>query len=144
MSLDTWKQEFYPVAAVECPGNVVDAIAHSIRKWTGLTKENLERHGLRKVSADGIGEGDEPSVSDGTKFYTCSFSCALCVHFSCAACPLAQARGGDGDGRGHVPCDSPRSDESLILTPWRSWTDKADPQPMLTWLRKAADANTPI
>lgn len=39
MSLETWKEEFYPIPADEVPES--QALAHSLRKWEGLRKENL-------------------------------------------------------------------------------------------------------
>jgi hypothetical protein len=47
MSLNTWKIEFYPQEACEVEDQL-EAAKHSLRKWGGLTTENLERHGLVK------------------------------------------------------------------------------------------------
>lgn len=40
MSLKTWKLEFYPVEASTVSKE--DALDHSLRKWEGLTEENLK------------------------------------------------------------------------------------------------------
>lgn len=45
MSLQTWKDEFYPVPASEPIGGHKAQIEHSLRKWRGATKENTEKHG---------------------------------------------------------------------------------------------------
>jgi hypothetical protein len=37
MSLESWKAEFYPIPADEVKKK--DALAHSLRKWEGLRKE---------------------------------------------------------------------------------------------------------
>ena len=44
MSIESWKAEFYPTPADEASKD--QAIAHSLRKWEGLRKENLDRHEL--------------------------------------------------------------------------------------------------
>jgi hypothetical protein len=88
MSLATWKKEFYPKAA----GNVSQksALAHSLRKWRGLTKVNLKKHGLVM---------DYECLSDGKPETPCIIiddsSCALCQCFyyalagePCATCPI--------------------------------------------------------
>lgn len=137
MSLETWKQEFYPVTAAKCAKGATEAILHSIKKWEGLTPENLEKHGVTAAawSIDGFNaKGARVSEMIG------SDSCALCKQFykkggACRSCPLCAVRG-------DVGCDSERGDEKV--SPWAAWTDELDPQPMLMWLRKAADANTPI
>ena len=44
MSLESWKAEFYTIPASKCPEEY--AIEHSLRKWTGLLPENLDKHEL--------------------------------------------------------------------------------------------------
>lgn len=43
MSLITWKAKFYPEPA-NARMSKRDALLHSLRKWEGLTKENLKKH----------------------------------------------------------------------------------------------------
>lgn len=43
MSIKTWKAEFYPYSAHLCTRE--NAAEHSLQKWRGLSKENLEKHG---------------------------------------------------------------------------------------------------
>ena len=45
MSLQTWMDEFYPTPAQKFPTEL-EAVEHSLRKWKGLTKENLEKHSV--------------------------------------------------------------------------------------------------
>lgn len=117
MSLVTWKEEFYPVSA-----NVVskeDALDHSIVKWTGLLKKNLEKHKLTHMSK-------QIADSECRSMIISSCSCALCVHFEdigCPGCPLYASLG--------QRCDSTR--ESV----YQAFTTYHDPEPMLAALIKA-------
>lgn len=134
MSLVTWKQQYYPR-----PANRVgkrSALAHSLRKWEGLTKEALRAHGLMTTELGDVTE----SAGYGEKYFNVdSASCALCVHYLqedqldyCTSCPLAQARGG-------VRCDeySATLDGDRGHSPFSIFTSKGDARPMLRWLRKA-------
>ena len=133
MSLATWKAEFYPTEAKDCPAD--QAIEHSLRKWRGLRAETLRTHGLKTSVGDLVD-------SEGKRFVMGAESCALCEQFykatvdyedRCAACPLAQARGG-------VSCDETTSEERNA--PWWEWGDKYNPEPMIAALEKAlADKN---
>ncbi len=110
MSLETWKEEFYPIPADEVPES--QALTHSLRKWEGLRKENLEKHG---VGATG-GYVDEMSIDSST--------CALCHHHidsvRCATCPLVKLTMGGN-------CDS----EYV----W--WNHAGDPEPMIELIKNA-------
>lgn len=145
MSLDTWKQAFYPVPADESDKS--DAIQHSLTKWEGLRPDALAEHEL-EFFGGGIrdGLGNYLSVSAST--------CALCeCHFddikckddpdiepedhTCGTCPLYLARG-------NVACDESRTDETI--SPFYYWTHTTNPEPMIGWLKKAQaweDANDP-
>lgn len=105
MSLETWKAEFYPTEAKDCPAE--QAIAHSLRKWEGLTVENVDKHA---VVFDGwwkvLGEPEEKPLTIDSE------SCALCVNYitdekrpyidaegdedatTCGDCPLMAQNGG--------------------------------------------------
>lgn len=48
MSIKTWKEEFYPVKPRKSM-TTKEAIEHSLRKWEGLRKSNLKKHGLEQV-----------------------------------------------------------------------------------------------
>lgn len=126
MSLATWKQEFYPE-----PARLVyerDAIAHSLRKWRGLTQDNLKRHGLENHI-------DEIQDEDDCSFPVTSETCALCqVHkahispFSCGQCPLAAVHGGQ-------PCDERTGTESM--SPYVAFIVHHEAGPMIELLENA-------
>ena len=123
MSLKTWMAEFYPAPARDALKE--QAVEHSLRKWIGLRKENLERHGIV----------DAEPYSIGTMHIDAS-SCALCKHYwslndehACVMCPLAIVRGG-------VSCDCPTAEEGLS-GPLSVWRSRCDPEPMIAWLKKA-------
>ena len=110
MSLDTWKAEFYPVPADSVAET--DALTHSLRKWEGLRKESLEKHGLR---------------TNVGWFRIDRSTCALCQRhlksYTCRTCPIATV---DVEGNS-VCCD----DE------YRIWVFEKDPEPMITLIKNA-------
>jgi len=123
MSLESWKQEFYPVEARDVLK--ASAIEHSLQKWKGLRPENLQKHNLSAFAMM-----DHQFVSGA--------SCALCTHYlepahqdipRCTECPLYKLRGG-------YPCDVETPSE--ILSPYSAWTDDSDPEPMIALLEQAA------
>lgn len=130
MSLQTWKAEFYPVSAQSDVARA-DPVAHSLRKWRGLTPENLARHGVWRVGSCAIGDDTVTMAIDET-------TCSLCVwygehdelcRYSCRLCTLYATRG--------CFCYMPRADEGL--SPWRAWTHNGDPLPMIQALEAAQE-----
>lgn len=133
MSLATWQVEFYPTPAAGTA--VTDAAIHSLRKWRGLTCENLSRHDVRRGAFGSIEDVDG-------HFPISTETCALCSHFwedvedydycdedhHCGDCPLARARGG-------IACDDEREGETC--SPYQAWVERGDPQPMILWLEQA-------
>lgn len=127
MSLATWKKEFYPIPASRV--KKADALAHSVRKWLGLRKAGLKKHGLQRYR-EGIAEDD-----CGKGLLTIhAETCALCRAYfdrtgGCDQCPLYQSRSffscGDVD---------PYNEQT---SPFDSWVDEGDPNPMIAALRKA-------
>jgi hypothetical protein len=94
MSIESWKEEFYPEPA---SGKFVkrtdlSACRHSLRKWRGLTKENLQRHGLTQ-DGNTLYEELPPDSED-------DFSDRRVTSFGCLSCILYKVRGGQA-------CDSP-------------------------------------
>jgi len=147
MSIESWKAEFYPVEARSCPED--QAIAHSLKKWDGLREENLHKHELQpNKSTDIVAIRHELGAEN--IFYIHSSSCALCEHFyapegldededgeeppMCNTCPLAIARAENGEP---IPCDHERLDE--VRSPWAEWSREKNPEPMIFWLKKAAE-----
>lgn len=141
MSLETWKAEFYPIAA--CDTKEEDAITHSLQKWKGLTPYNLTKHNVRLTDYAWVidPETSEPNRSTGLKVD--GDSCSLCHHFllsgdeyedsACETCPLYKARDG-------VACDQERDDEEEA--PWYEFrSETANPTPMIFWLEKTLELN---
>lgn len=115
MSLDTWKAEFYPVRAIDCPEE--DAVRHSVMKWCGLTAENLERHGLKQLSG-GREIGDIEGGFSLPYLKINDSTCALCqYHYDddalCPACPFVIWHG------------------DTCWSAYSAWTLGSDPQHMI-------------
>lgn len=123
MSLESWKQLYYPITAEEAaklsPHGIIE---HSLIKWRGLRPETLAEHGLWFSYS---------SLTDGTYVLPITGqSCSLCEkHYdyskdepdSCSSCPLAQL------GASGTDC----------FTEYRHWRDTRDPEPMIALLEKA-------
>lgn len=89
MSIESWKDEFMPVDASEFrEKSDLECLKHAHKKWTGLTKSNMERHGLFKVTNYIHNNADKISIADET--------CSLCRKYyneytdetACFMCPL--------------------------------------------------------
>lgn len=137
MSTETWKAEFYPVDASTKMTNL-EAVRHSLKKWRGLTPENLARHDVNiNARPDGglaVGRLLQGEGSDGLAIN--SVSCALCHKHSdefhyCRTCPITRAVGSR--------CDRVRFEEGSTewTSPWHKFDRQADPMPMITLLKKA-------
>lgn len=136
MSIESWKAEFYPIPAEDCPKE--QAITHSLRKWEGLRKDALGRHAIGLTDSGFLIGGDR------TIFLVNASSCALCEHFyneanedePCANCPLAIARGGFA-----CDCEKPCEHNS----PWAAWQYNKwhDPEPMIAALKAALASQPP-
>ncbi len=119
MSKETWLAEHYPIPAKHVLAK--DALAHSIRKWEGLTRRELAHHGLEQPPI---------SVDGGT--------CALCHHFyeteadeDCDDCPIVEYQG--------FPCTmSSRSNDED--SPYAKWKSRGNPVPMISLLWRTAEA----
>lgn len=133
MSLESWKQEFYPIEANEVSKE--NAISHSIRKWEGLRKENLKKHG---VYVKGSLSWLIDNIADKT-FILRSSTCALCYLYyegfsntnQCLECPLYRIRN-------NVQCDEKMKNEKY--SPYSNLHDRGrngSPEPMIMWLKLA-------
>lgn len=123
MSIETWKAEFYRTEPSDCKKE--DAVQHSLTKWRGLTQENLDKHGLRKVG---------PHLTDSKyQFYINDATCSLCFYYlknnrtvvdakynRCSGCPIYLATG--------CPCDEGE------LSPYKMWLLGNNPSPMINLL----------
>ena len=153
MSLETWKAEFYPIEADKTTKE--QAIEHSLRKWQGLTPENLKKHGVIHERFAGVIDENDFRAGKPTYMYPEAVpidagTCALCHHYHsepddggylddeepddyCGECPLKLTR--------HATCDNARDDENT--SPWSAFNSPynapSDPQPMIFWLQKALE-----
>lgn len=132
MSLATWKAQYYPVPAQDCPKE--QALEHSRRKWIGLRKENLEKHGL----CYGQHIGAIYAEGNASKLDIDGHTCALCAVYGptdedCGGCPLFLARG--------VRCDESHGNDAAQLSPFHAFVDgdKADPEPMIALIERAIE-----
>lgn len=140
MSMETWKAEYYPVDASAAGLKKGDAAMrkfatkHSLRKWIGARKENLDKHGLRLRSLTVT----EPAPGGDIELPFTASTCALCeVYYNreadgsnarCVRCPLYKISGepcfgGDGTDR---PYDAAHS---------------GDLEPMIKLLSQAAEVD---
>lgn len=93
MSLQSWKEEFYPSNAADefqfdpTPQKelVIKAIEHSLKKWIGLSPENLKKHDAYRRGVDQyetseiISDGSEKlCTSYRQRMWIGSSSCSLC------------------------------------------------------------------
>ncbi len=124
MSLESWKQLYYPITAEKAaklsPHGI---IKHSLTKWRGLRPEVLAEHELR-IEFSWIKDKTADNLPITGQ------SCSLCEkHYdyskdesdSCSSCPLAQL------GASGTDC----------FTEYRHWRDTRDPEPMIALLEKA-------
>jgi hypothetical protein len=133
MSLKTWKEEFYPEAPTKRM-TAISAIENSIRKWEGLTRANMDKHGLVKLFDESIIVEEEPKSR--AKFLVTASTCALCKKYynrkaylneeedsACFMCPLYIIKG--------EQCDDKQSSPYII------WMDTGNPRPMISLLKRA-------
>lgn len=125
---ESWRKIYYPIEASEAAkGSMLDAVKHSLKKWTGLTKANLKKYGLRNAYGL-IGTKYQPY-----EFWADDDTCSLCNKYlhkdgNCRKCPLYIVRDG-------VQCDSQMDAEKE--SPYGLFIAKGKPTQMIKWLRKA-------
>lgn len=124
MSLQTWKKEFYPHTASSRKA-LAKPITHALKKWRGLTDENLKRHNIKTTYLGNLRD-DENNF-----FVINSNSCTLCklyINLHCIGCPLYITRK-------HYACHYPTRNEDF--SPYDSFTVLNNPQPMIKALELA-------
>jgi hypothetical protein len=138
MSLQTWIDEFYPKNAAEVSLlSDEEMLNHALKKWSGLTRDNLEKHDVFK---DGGRIADLLIV--GKYFYISVETCALCEAYlndhdyyddngRCKQCPLSKYRDG-------FPCDIAKFSETY--SPYTTWKKTGDPTDMINLLKESKDA----
>lgn len=128
MSIETWKQEFYPEKARSDMSDL-EACEHAIKKFTGTLRENLEKHGLRLHYGSVTS-----SILETPGFIFSSDNCAFCLKYldrydeggRCSKCPLKTIR--------KIPCDLPSKEG-----PWGKFIKEDNPKPMLELLNKVKE-----
>jgi len=128
MSITSWKAEFMPTyPEIAAYKGELAAAKHSLLKWRGLRK--LEEHDIRVSDSDLYDENDEGIEMN-------SSTCALCIcagydiALECDSCPLFRVRG-------NTSCTRARVDEEI--SPYESWEEHTDPEPMIKWLKETVE-----
>ena len=125
MSIVTWKSEFHQIDATAVPAK--EATEHSLKKWRGLTPQNLEKHGLESTPIGNLMDVEASMVV----FSVNARTCALCQIFfddtknigdTCDSCPLFEQLGHSCDFNGSAP--------------YSKWQKDKDPFPMIEALEK--------
>lgn len=126
MSLQSWREEFYPTQATIATSNKEKSIKHSILKWAGLSRKNLEKHDLMKNGKSIFERSCQYS------FDVDDSSCALCLKYVkyryatidesvCSKCPLYKYLG--------ESCDAGAK------SPYKKWVNTGNNLPMLKALK---------
>jgi hypothetical protein len=109
MSIDTWKNEFYPTGAeifVHKENNLqnaIEATEHSLLKWKGLSHKNITKHDLyfkryalteNKYS---IGKSESDLVISGSSCACCRLTTSdyMGLGIDCKHCPIYFINGHD-------------------------------------------------
>jgi len=118
MSKESWIEEFYK-NGVENITSEKEAVERSLKKWTGLLPENLEKHELLADRYLNIREPDDTLVMDVD-----GSNCGLCEYYddACQGCSISRFTKTEG-------C----MDEGSA---WLSWAEarNGDPKPMVKLL----------
>jgi len=77
MSKQSWEAEFYPISAGNATATVKEAIEHSLKKWEGLSRENLEKHDLKSDEDYHLTIVDRDGID---QFGVYAETCALCLY----------------------------------------------------------------
>ena len=136
MSKKSWLKEFYPIHAEDSSLKTnLMRVQHSLRKWRGLRKEELKRHGITVVDDRML----QTKRTGNFVLMVDDRSCALCDRHAsfglfgggCESCPLTRVRSGHRCDRGRLSEDQ---------APWHAWTYDQNPEPMIAALEKAEAA----
>jgi regulator of replication initiation timing len=125
MSLDTWKEEFYPVPAKD----LVDAklyqsdkehdltlINHALKKWQGVVEENLVKHEV--VFRHGLVH----KYNDYDNF----------LRFDTESCSLCQVYYSENDGNEYCPnCPIVKVTKETCIPAYRKAREARNIEPML-------------
>lgn len=125
MSLNTWKEEYYPVPTKDASRKT--ALEMSELKWLGLRPEALRKHELRK-SGRYITELPNNYNSFSSNLSIDGSSCHLCQLYAdagqgCVECPIILYK--QKEGLLSLDCDESCGPEYLM------WVHTGDPEPMI-------------
>ena len=143
MSIETWKAAFYKAEAADTA--IDEALEHSILKWEGLRKANLDEHELRVRGRIILVDKTSGYFTPAQPLFKIDeTTCALCAHHilkkhTCLSCPLFKALNGNN-------CDAWPVNDSIQLAdsnPYQAFTSCGDPEPMIRALKKARKFNKP-
>lgn len=135
MSLETWKEEYYPVSAKDADPKT--ALELSELKWLGLRPEALKKHELDK-SGNCVKELLNNHKSFPKNLPIDESSCHLCSLYAnrgqgCVACPITFYK----QKRGFLSpdCEVSCGPEYLV------WCYAGDPEPMIELLQAVKEAD---
>lgn len=138
MSIETWRQEFYPVPA-SCVAPK-DATAHALHKWRGLTPNNLKDH---ELILDSVSDLED---AEGGTFSISSATCALCEVVGKDA-----VLGCDSNPKDCTRCPIYHAVGRTCAAEFRVHMKTGDPQPMITllnttlkWEKSQSQANKAV
>lgn len=128
MSLETWKEEFFPhdPVAVSKLDNLAQ-LTLAVRKWTGLLPHNLAKHNGYQTRKDIY---FPPSSALSIDSNTCSLCHAYMDDEDCEYCPLTELRYG-------VNCSDTPFRIPYEYSPYPMFIRYKTPIPMLVCLQQA-------
>lgn len=123
MSVETWMKEFAPMPL---PTGRVEGLRWSLRKWCGFRAGELLKHDVV------FNVGGTITDREGLRYTPGGSNCPQCVQSGgvCSFCPLYMVRGNR--------CDA------VPNSMYAEWTSFANPEPMISLIGKALDAETRI
>ncbi len=144
MSIAFWRKEFYPIPVNKKTHKRtwLQCTYHSLKKWLGLSPENLAKHELVRrgktiyeQNLDTLASARAVTWQFNTKnsLYIDDKSCALCAknnqteELNCNRCPLFHIRG-------KVQCDLSTKTEKLA--PYMDWMAIGNAESMIYWLKR--------
>ena len=137
MSLATWKKKYVPQSAQAAARvDAQTAIEHALRKWRGLRRSNLAKHGVKPmIKMSSVGDSIRLSDGNDSSYPITGETCAPCIRFlkrgslhPCTRCPLAIVRD-------DIPCDVRRWGETA--SPYQRFVEDHYAEPMIRWLTRA-------
>lgn len=122
MSLKTWKKKYYNIDASDVETEM-EAIDHSILKWSGFMPKALKKHNV-EVAGSKLYD-----IKNNELFYINSGTCALCCLFDdggCSDCPFKIVHG-------KTCCEDD-------FSPYMVFCETGNPEPMIEALVKVKEA----